>query len=135
MEHLQVADTSEPAIGNEDDEDPFDDLPFTEVQAVLRSMCPCAYGVGDIVKIGHTRTANGLQDAMAIVVGIGEQRECTDDIEVHVSVRGSKYWILARHLEMVTKKLIARSSNPRLCQVSTLDENRVFLKRYASCLS
>ena len=97
-------------------------------------MCLCAYGVGEIVKIGHTRTANGLQDAMAVVVGIGEQRECTDDIEVHVSVRGSKFWILARHLEMVTKKLIARPSNPRWCQASTLDDNRAFLKRYASCL-
>ena len=71
---------------------------------------------------------------MAIVVGIGEQRECADDIEVHVSVRGSKFWILARPVEMVTKKRIARPSNPRLCQVSTLDDNRVFLKRYASSL-
>ena len=133
-EHLDVATTSAPAIGKDKDEDPFDDLPFTAVREALWSMCPCAYGVGDIVKIGHTRTANGLQDAMAIVVGIGEQRECTNDIEVQVSIRGSKFWILARHLEMVTKKPIASSSNPRLCLVSTLDDNRVFLKRYASCL-
>ena len=109
------------------------DLPFTAVQAALRSMCPCAYGVGDIVKIGHIRSANGLQDAMAIVVGIGEQRECTDDIEVHVSVRGSNFFILARHLER-TKKPIASSSNPRLCQLSTLEDNRAFLKRYARSL-
>ena len=79
-------------------------------------------------------TGHGLQDALAIVVGIGEQRESTDDIWIHASVRGSKVWILAKHLEMVTKKPIARPSNSRLCQVSTLDDNRAFLKRYASCL-
>ena len=85
-----------------------------EVQAALRSMCPCAYGVGDIVEIWHNTSGHGLQDALAIVVGIGEQRESTDDIGVHVSVRGSKIWILAKHLEMVSKKPIARPSNPRL---------------------
>ena len=85
-------------------------------------------------------TAHGLQDAMAIVVGIREQRESADDIVVHVSVRGSKYWILASHVEMVTKKLIARSSNPRVCQnprlclASTLEDNRAFLKRRACSL-
>ena len=69
VEHLEVAATTEPAIGNEDDEDPFDDLPFMAVQAALRSMCPCAYGIGDIVKIGHIMSAHDLQDALAMVVG------------------------------------------------------------------
>ena len=45
-----MAAISEPAIGNEEEKDPFDDLPFAAVQAALRSTCPVAYGIGDIVR-------------------------------------------------------------------------------------
>ena len=95
-------------------------------------MCPCAYGKGDIVRIGPYKSEHDLQNAM--VVGIGKQRECTEDIEVHVSVRGSKFWVPARHLEMVTEKPIVSQSNPSLCLVSTLEDNRAFLKRFACSL-
>ena len=99
-----MAATSAPAIGSNDEKDPYDDLPFASVQAALRSMCHCAYGMDDIVRIGLYKSEYDLQNAMA--VGIGKQRECTEDIEVHVSVRGSKFWVPARHLEMVAKKLL-----------------------------
>ena len=42
VEHLEVAAISEPAIGNEEEKDPFDDLPFAAVQAALRSTCHVA---------------------------------------------------------------------------------------------
>ena len=127
VEHLEVAAISEPAIGNEEEKDPFDDLPFAAVQAALRSTRHVAYGIGDIVSIGLYNSEYNLQNAL--VVGIGKQRESTDDIDVHVSVRGSKFWVPARHLEMVTKKPMVSQSNPSLCLVSTLEDNRAFLKR------
>ena len=34
-EYMEVAATSEPAIGTDDEKDPFDDLPFTSVQAAF----------------------------------------------------------------------------------------------------
>ena len=129
---VAAAATSSPAIGSNDEKDPYDDLPFAAVQAALRSTCPDVYGIGDIVSIGLYNSAYDLQNAM--VVGIGKQRECTDDNEVHVSVRGSKFWVPARHLEMVTKKPMASHSNPSLCLVSTLEDNRAFLKRFACSL-
>jgi len=132
VEHLEVAAISEPAIGNEEEKDPFDDLPFAAVQAALRSTCHVAYGIGDIVSIGLYNSEYNLQNAL--VVGIGKQRESTEDIDVHVSVRGSKFWVPARHLEMVTKKPMVSQSNPSLCLVSTLEDNRAFLKRFACSL-
>ena len=99
------------------------------MQAALRSTCAVVYGIGDIVSIGLYNSEYNLQNAL--VVGIGKQRESTDDIDVHVSVRGSKFWVPARHLEMVTKKPMVSQSNPSLCLVSTLEDNRAFLKRFA----
>ena len=37
-EYMEVAATSEPAIGSSDEISPFDDLPFASVQAALRSV-------------------------------------------------------------------------------------------------
>ena len=69
-----------------------------------------------------------------MVVGIGLPRESIDDLDVHLSVRGGKVWLPAAHVELVTKKPSACPSSQELCRVSTLDDNRAFLKRYARCL-
>ena len=90
---------------------------------------PAPFGKVDIVVIKCRHSAYDLQNAM--VVGIGLPRESIDDLEVHLSVRGGKVWLPAAHLELVTKKPSACPSNQKLCNVSTLEDNRAFLKHYA----